>query len=690
MVKKIWIIMFAGVLACLPGCRETGDMSGGGTSPDDVVAQTEAYVAFVMSETNADTKGDIHKEYDDEYSHYEWFNRGSAQERAIIDDEESNRVLFFTSDNAYYGCGKLEKVGTGKENIFLGRKPASLSETLPTQFLVVINGDPARLNALDEELKAAGTEALKTALNWLQELNPENPESEASYKDHFTMSSSIYRADESDVIAGVTTKEDFVFYDTPEEALLPVNLLRFWVERVLSKVTVRVQDGELTFGDGDVMILKASSPLKVRTEYSVDSGGEKDVMSSWGANIVSWGINGIEKNTYLFKTLVKDPASYPWSVDTDFYSYGQNTGVWNAPLLYRSFWAIDENYYDGIYPDQYRMVLDEEGVVAGSMNTIYDSTYSSDEGLVQTDYTLIYRSYDAFGTRADHKYSVENTYDESVLALMNDNEYNTRPWLRCGSHVIVTAQLLVDALDKDVDRSSADESGFLKGVSDKYFSNGLYWSEKALIQQAVATLVSNVYMNNKQAPIQDVLNGGNVEFINDDDNPLDSNEPVVTSDGVAISYENATEYFELVPAFIKGGDGWVMINLKKGVKLLAKHSDGTTKEISEAQLVSYIYRFANRAKHYNEGRMYYALPIRHNVDSKNFERGLEKVSTGDYGMVRNHWYRLTINQLLLPGTPVDDPDQPIIPNNEPDDKSLGVEVEIIPWHIVDIHVGNLQ
>ena len=89
--------------------------------------------------------------------------------------------------------------------------------------------------------------------------------------------------------------------------------------------------------------------------------------------------------------------------------------------------------------------------------------------------------------------------------------------------------------------------------------------------------------------------------------------------------------------------------------------------------------------------MYYAIPIRHNLNSQSYEEDpVTEIRTGDYGVVRNTWYRMTLNSVLKPGTPVDDPDQPIIPNPEPDDKSLGVEVEIIPWRTVDIKVDQLR
>lgn len=124
MGKKIWIWLFAAaVSAGASSCSR--DQAAGGPDSGEPVAGESSYIAFQLTETDSDTNtraSSIHKEYDDEYAHYEWFNRGSKQERAITDDPECNRVLFFWADNSYYGSGKLEK--TEKENIFLGKKPS--------------------------------------------------------------------------------------------------------------------------------------------------------------------------------------------------------------------------------------------------------------------------------------------------------------------------------------------------------------------------------------------------------------------------------------------------------------------------------------------------------------------------------------------------------------------------------------
>ena len=48
---------------------------------------------------------------------------------------------------------------------------------------------------------------------------------------------------------------------------------------------------------------------------------------------------------------------------------------------------------------------------------------------------------------------------------------------------------------------------------------------------------------------------------------------------------------------------------------------------------------------------------------------------GRYGIVRNNWYRLTLNKIAGPGS-IDIPDP-----DGPDDKDqfLGVSIEVLPW-----------
>ncbi|MCH5320092.1 MAG: hypothetical protein J1E38_10425, partial [Paramuribaculum sp.] len=208
---------------------------------------------------------------------------------------------------------------------------------------------------------------------------------------------------------------------------------------------------------GGPILMKGPNKLNIRRYYSSNEADQaKDVMTSWRANIVNWGLNGLEKNTYLVKNLVENPATYPFSLSTNYYS------GWNSPTLMRSYWGVDENYSTGVYPDQYRQALDVDGVKAATNNTIYSSDYDGE--LEKGDYTLIYRPYTAFEDFTENKYSLENTFDAKILS---DQDLATQPWLRCGTHIIITAQLIMDEIDTDVDAKAAamTRPGYIEGVS---------------------------------------------------------------------------------------------------------------------------------------------------------------------------------------------------------------------------------
>lgn len=80
----------------------------------------------------------------------------------------------------------------------------------------------------------------------------------------------------------------------------------------------------------------------------------------------------------------------------------------------------------------------------------------------------------------------------------------------------------------------------------------------------------------------------------------------------------------------------------------------------------------------NQGDAYYYTPIKH--------LGKEG-SLGEYGIVRNHSYKVTINSIKGFGTPVYDPNKVIVPTQPSDDKSyLAAKVNVLSWRVVNSSV----
>ena len=88
---------------------------------------------------------------------------------------------------------------------------------------------------------------------------------------------------------------------------------------------------------------------------------------------------------------------------------------------------------------------------------------------------------------------------------------------------------------------------------------------------------------------------------------------------------------------------------------------------------------SNPATGYTDGLMYYNIPIEH-------LRAIEgdDLKEANYGVVRNHYYKVTINKLENVGKGIFDPNEVIVPGD--DDKTLyyvGASIHILSWKIVN-------
>lgn len=89
----------------------------------------------------------------------------------------------------------------------------------------------------------------------------------------------------------------------------------------------------------------------------------------------------------------------------------------------------------------------------------------------------------------------------------------------------------------------------------------------------------------------------------------------------------------------------------------------------------YIYNKIHHVRVWNNGRTYYYFDIKH--------LGAED-SPGYYGIVRNHIYRSTVKSVQGLGTPVYDPDQIIIPEqNEYDESIVNADIKVLQWRVVE-------
>ena len=137
----------------------------------------------------------------------------------------------------------------------------------------------------------------------------------------------------------------------------------------------------------------------------------------------------------------------------------------------------------------------------------------------------------------------------------------------------------------------------------------------------------------------------------------------ISADGYAhVELKNADNYY-----CGSKGTNFAAITAEDANKLL----NGTTE-----------YKYNTGCSYYKDGEMYYNIPIEHLRGGKYTDENYE-LKEGDYGVVRNHYYIITINSIKNLGKAVNDPDEVIVPNDE-DSKSyyVAAKINVLSWKVV--------
>lgn len=113
-----------------------------------------------------------------------------------------------------------------------------------------------------------------------------------------------------------------------------------------------------------------------------------------------------------------------------------------------------------------------------------------------------------------------------------------------------------------------------------------------------------------------------------------------------------------------------------GTKYYTKSTTGTTptfKEVDKAKVLAAIE--ADKAEIRKDGRAYYYVPIKHLGGTGEL---------AEYGIVRNHFYKITLSGIKGFGTPVYDPSKVVIPAVPTyQDTYLAARVQVLQWRVVN-------
>lgn len=427
----------------------------------------------------------------------------------------------------------------------------------------------------------------------------------------------------------------------------------------------------------------------------------------WDIEPLAWSVTAANKKAYSLKhidinwfsqTGANQPFNGGWLQSGGSFQNPVKTG---EDMFTRINWTIDPNYGDkdpaladrDAYPHSARELLASSELKYWSANEVaanYGGADKSQEDLLQRySYENTYgldgqKSPRINGTMlllyAQVKKAGASAY-ENLFAYMGQvetgQEYAAQLLSTMDAHGY-TFYILDGGTYKPIHKP-ASLGGDLENFSDP---------SKAYFKSVRATKILDFYSDNKASytPVAAAKLDAYPDMVVDLTGSLQAN-----------SFDAA---FPAVPAFTandpKGdADGYVTLVPNTSMpKLYVVDTDVTTNPAYDANVAGSEYREATTpeiaegflngvvepANMYREGKMYYAIPIEHYgkaTDTATEKNPLE----GNYGVVRNNFYKVSIGTFKSLGHGIDDVDEPIVPGDRKKPYYLAAKINILSWQV---------
>ena len=490
----------------------------------------------------------------------------------------------------------------------------------------------------------------------------------------FVMTNSGYfNADGKDMHV-VELKRDMIFDSSdparvtlfPEgEKMYQAPELTVYVERVSAKHTISFEDKQFD-EQQQAFIYKPekAQPLIFFAGYN-DNGAPKYKEVEWQIALTGWNVNGLGKRSHLFKQVDRGPEGFP-------------TFKWNDPGRFRTYWSIDPDYV-GPYAIQYRKSQDYK-------TDDYYQKMESDGRNSLLNYSFNQLELDAckFGQSL---YTPENTYDYKALST----NLADRTDLLAGTHVVLGGRLQTKLNgsfgNNDIYR---DRDGFYFESELDCFDAKMFDFNNLLVSQDKMKFTYYNWSGQKLTAVNPGVEGTAYYAYTDGAFTINYNGQPLTTSNIKQIFGNSPSI--MIEATVKNGDGrrlpWpatgVLTITGPSTVYIYNEAGARLRVADQDDIRSLLFEWLGAIDHFNDGRVYYAAPAR--ISPK--EAIIDNKYVDLCGVVRNNWYQFNLVNISGIGTPVDNPDQPIIPDPINNNDQINFTVNIKDWHVIDIN-GNI-
>ena len=624
-----------------------------------------------------------------------------------------NFALFFNKDKKFLLASDLrlkehkeidsdgtEGAGNTEEAIYrtrfyLSKEQEKNEDKMPRYVLVVLNGGKV------EHLKgySEGTDINEILQGFWEEGDPKDilGFDDEKGKKFFTMTNSVY-LDGSNIHSATEIKKDYI--QKFSEVYDPNKVTKVYVERMVAKFSFKLPEQGNIFQPSK----KANMVLfdDVNGGFNND-GSPKLKVKKWRIALTGWNMNALEPKSYIFKNIK----------NTEYFD------DWNNSAYHRSHWGEDLNYDNESYPWQYRKAIDY------NLNYYQNLHTPTTNGNVLRNYSFNELGLGGINNSGSlnfdiYIYTPENTYNAAKVAGGDGKNHDSRDELLAGTHLLVGAELQIESNTPDTyytpEHLFRDRDGFFYETERACIAALVHNMNQALISNDTLRYVYYDWTSvNSIANKKIMAAGANGDYglyfrkANGDWEPLTEEIILATGDNEVFTDEE----LKMAIATIRRGDGkrlpWIE-SLIENNRLLIGNSeqikDGeipslkvydtmkgdygvdvankkTEREADANNIKSLLYEWLGSVDHFNQGKMYYSHGV---VDNP----PIEKKKTMRYGVVRNKWYNFQLQEIKSLGTPVDDLDQPIVPERYGLNDQINFTLKILGWHEEETTVPNIN
>ncbi len=501
----------------------------------------------------------------------------------------------------------------------------------------------------------------------------------------FAMSNSVYYPD-NDNPAGepqIAVSVENKLYNTQAEAQAALeankNVVDIYVERYASKLKFTNTKAD----DYETATSMINDPAEIPVKLSF--------------NAKKWVVNAACTETYIVKSFRKEASDNKPLADNYTFgelnsrinalSIGSNNGeptysdelsagnawVWNTPAFHRSYWAMSPAYFTSKYPEVSSDVTEE---LEGNLNQHYYSYNELTKGSTPAGYGA---------DDSDPHYFHETTV--GARGLNSKNPAAAVP------SVILVGDYTLNLNNVDLDEGTTFFT-YLTGSAGKplvYFE-AAGDEGKSIVNGGESML--RRFLEQTSILFKQV-DGGYLPYDITDEVDLKKLVAVLeveapsteVKDGMKIAERYRTLQFiedaDTDGIFIATADGYQSIGDAENQISLTAANQALMQQVG----------FCNK---YETGSAYFNIPVKHygwyrggNSQKDNTAIDWNIVRIGDFGMVRNHSYDLSVSEITGLATGIGGHDSPIVPPSDTKDYFVAYRVNILKWAVVPTQTVKL-